>query len=134
SVPDVGIWAEPLTDGVVVVLELHSPSLPRAKSKSVAVRDCEERVSPMNTLKHLPPRFVFVRLRPPSKNSASRRVVPTPSCLFEVGQGVEIVPLIGSAPVFVVAQTSSPPAVVLQSAPWATEVAPSEPFAPPFQR
>ena len=132
-VPDCGIWAEPLIDGVVVVLAVHSPSLPRAKSNSVAVRDWEERVSPMNTLKHLPPRFVRVRLRPPSKNSASWRVFPTPSVLFEVFHGVVIGPVIG-APVFVVAQTSSPPAVPLQSAPWATDVAPSDPPAPPFQR
>src|SRR5262245_13263111 len=52
--------------GVVVVVERHSPSEPRAKSNSVAVRDCEERVSPTKVLKHLPARPVSVRLMPPS--------------------------------------------------------------------
>src|SRR5438309_9422714 len=33
--------------GVVVVDDVHSPMLPRAKSNSVAVNDCEERVSPV---------------------------------------------------------------------------------------
>src|SRR5262245_20550470 len=52
--------------GVVVVVERHSPSERRAKSNSVAVRDCEERVSPTKVLKHLPARPVSVRLMPPS--------------------------------------------------------------------
>src|SRR6266704_2793550 len=42
--------------GVVAVDDVHSPSLPRAKSNNVAVSDCEERVSPMKTLKQCPPR------------------------------------------------------------------------------
>ena len=42
--------------GFVSVVEVHSPSVPRAKSNSVAVSDCEERVSARNVLKHLPPR------------------------------------------------------------------------------
>src|SRR6185503_16202725 len=117
SVPDAGICAEPLIDGVVVVLESHSPSLPRAKSKSVAVSDCEERVSPMNTLKHLPPRFVAVRSIPPSKNSETRSVWATPSCLLAVSHGVLMLPFIGMVPEFVVAQTASPESVDLQSTP-----------------
>src|SRR5204862_8130279 len=81
-----------LVDGCVVIETLHSPSTPRAKSKSVAVSDWEDRVSPMNTLKQWPPRPDWVRLRPPSKNSEVRRLWPTPSTLFEVSQGVLIVP------------------------------------------
>src|SRR5947207_15834483 len=63
--------------GVVSVVDVHSPILPSAKSNSVAVSDCEERVSPMNTLKHLPARLLLVRLRPPSKNSEVWRLCPT---------------------------------------------------------
>src|SRR5258706_5414528 len=132
--PPEEISAEPLIDGLVVVLEAHSPSAPRAKSKSVAVSDCEERVSPMKTLKHLPPRLVAVRSIPPSKNSEIRSVLPTPSCLLAVSQGVEIVPVIGRLPELVVAQMASPERVDLQSTPWATEFVPRVPFAPPFQR
>src|SRR5437867_5478192 len=133
-VPDCGIWAEPLIDGVVVVLAVHSPSLPRAKSNSVAVRDWEERVSAMNTLKHLPPRFFAVRSTPPSKNSEVRSVLPGPSCLFEVGQGVVIEPVMGRGPELVVAQTASFPVVVLQSTPCAAGFVLSEPLAPPSHR
>ena len=121
-------------DGVVVSDTLHSPSLPRAKSKSVAVRDCDERVSAMNTLKHLPPRFFAVRSTPPSKNSEVRSVLPGPSCLFDVGHGVVIEVLMGNGPEFVVAQTASSPAVDLQSTPCAAGVVLSAPPAPPSQR
>ena len=60
--------------GAVVVDDVHSPMLPRAKSNSVAVSDWDERVSPMKTLKHLPPRPLCVRSRPPSKNSEVTRL------------------------------------------------------------
>jgi len=91
--------------GVVVVVEWHSPSEPRAKSNSVAVRDCEERVSPTKVLKHLPERPVVVRLMPPSKNSPGSSVLPSPVVLplLFVSHGVWIVP------VFAVAQMLSPP-------------------------
>src|SRR5437773_10908056 len=102
-------------EGVVVSDTEHSPSLPRAKSNSVAVRDCEERVSAMNTLKHLPPRFFAVRSTPPSKNSEVRSVLPGPSCLFEVGQGVVMESGLGRGPALVVAQAASLPVLVLLS-------------------
>src|SRR5436305_14722161 len=80
----------------------------------------------MNTLKHLPARPDLVRSRPASKNSDVCRLFPTPSTLLEVRHGVVIVP------VLTVAQAASSPAVFLQSTPWATGLAPSEPVAPPF--
>src|SRR4051812_36572199 len=56
-VPDAGMTFEvPVGVGVVTVVEEHSPSVPSAKSKSVAVSDCDERVSPVKVLKHLPAR------------------------------------------------------------------------------
>jgi len=69
-----GIGVGKPIDGVVTVDEVHSPIWPWAKSNSVAVGDCEERVSPMKTLKQCPPRFDFVRFSPPSKNCAVGRV------------------------------------------------------------
>ena len=54
---------------------LHWPRTPREKSKIVAVSDVEDRVSAMNTLKHLPSSSVAVRLIPPSKNSEIRSAV-----------------------------------------------------------
>src|SRR5207245_758320 len=101
SVPEVGIVSPSAgmgvvpsdSTGVVFVVDVHSPSAPRSKSNSVAVGDCEERVSPMKTLKHLPASLDFVRLSPPSKNSEAWRVWPTPSVLFAVSHGVVIGPL-----------------------------------------
>src|SRR5207245_520960 len=116
-------------DGVVVTDAPHSPSTPRAKSNSVAVSDCEERVSPMNVLKHLPPMCAAVRFTPPSKNSETSFVEPP--FLFAVSQGGSSVPFVGS---LTVAHAASPPRVDLQSTPCATGVVPSEPVAPPFQR
>src|SRR6476661_8296613 len=78
----------------------------------------------MNVLKHLPPRPVAVRFRPPSKNSVERRECPAPSCLFAVGHGVWIVPEL------TVAQEMSLAPVVLQSAPW--EEAMGVGFNPPL--
>ena len=91
-------------------------------------------MSPTKTLKQWPPRLVFVRLSPPSKNSETWRVLPTPSVLFAVSHGVVIAVLIARVPEFVVAQVASPGPVDLQSTPWATEVVPSVPVASPFQR
>jgi hypothetical protein len=90
----------------------------------------------MKTLKHLPARLLAVRSRPPSKNSEVRKLWPTPSCLFAVSHGVEIVPPVPLVGPLTVAQATSlvPPLCVLQSPPSATGVVPSEPFAPPFQR
>src|SRR5262249_7649668 len=60
--------------GWVDVSDLHSPRVPRAKSYSVAVSDCDERVSPTKALKHVLGIWAFVRLIPPSKNSAVWRL------------------------------------------------------------
>ena len=101
-------------------LPAQSPSWPREKSNSVAVKDCEERVSARNVVKHLPPRSLSVRLTPPSKNSACRRLWPTPSSLFAVSHGVVIVPPTPSLGALTVAQASSPGGSVVQSEPLAT--------------
>src|SRR5712672_1609653 len=68
-------------DGVVTSDDVQWPRAPPAKSNSVAVSDCEERVSPRNDWKHSLERFSAVRSTPPSKNSEAWRVVPTPSVL-----------------------------------------------------
>ena len=69
-----------------------------------------------------------MRLIPPSKNSATRRLLPGPSCLLDVSHGVVIVP------VLTLPQTVSLPAVVSQSTPAAIGSGFSEPSAPPSQR
>ncbi len=88
----------------------------------------------MNSLKHLPPRPFAVRLSPPSKNSADWSLVPTPSTLLAVSHWVFIVPVMALGPELVVAQTASPPAVDLQSTPWAFGFGLSTPLAPPSHR
>src|SRR5207247_905256 len=67
----------------------HSPSLPRAKSNSVAVIVAEERVSGTNVLKHrgvVPPALLnaCVMSIPPSKKSGGTTVLPTPRVASEV--------------------------------------------------
>ena len=120
--PLAGICAPPgPIDGVVSVVETHSPILPLAKSNRVAVNDCEERVSPMKTLKQCPARFVLVRFSPPSKNSETRRPWPTPSVFSDVSHGVLIVA------VFTMAHALSPPTPEPQAAPCATDVVPRDP-------
>ena len=89
--------AEPEIDGVVSVVEPHSPITPLAKSNRVAVRDCDERVSPMKTLKQCPARPVLVRFSPPSKNCAVGRLWPTPVVLAAVSHGVVTVAVLAVA-------------------------------------
>src|SRR5262249_26160053 len=111
-------------DGVVTVDDVHSPMTPLAKSNRVALSDCEERVSPMKTSKQCPARPVRDRFRPPSKNCAVGRLLPTPVVLAAVSQGT----VIGAS--FAVAQTVSltPVAGSRQSTPCATGVVPREPI------
>ena len=92
----------------------------------VAVSDCDERVSPTNVLKHLPPRFSVVRSIPPSKNSDGWRVWPTLSSVLAVSHGVVIEWLRpGAAEPLVVAQMASRPLAPWQSPPLPTAVVPS---------
>ena len=132
--PVAGIVAPSPVSGVVTVVDVHPPISPWEKSKSVAVSDVDERVLPMKMLKQLPSSSLSVRFRPPSKNSAVRSELPTPSCLLAVCHGVVIVPLVPFVMSLAVAQTASLVPASLQSPPWTIGVVPSDPSAPPFQR
>src|SRR5438105_9341830 len=54
----------------------HTGSVPLAKSKMVAVGDCDERVAPRNRAKHCSS-WMAVRSTPPSKNSSGLRLPPS---------------------------------------------------------
>ena len=60
-------------DWLVVIVAEHRLNVPEAKSDSVAVVDCDERVSARKLEKHVSPNPRSVRSRPPSKN------VPVPN-------------------------------------------------------
>src|SRR4029079_8866600 len=108
----------------VVSVVSQPPSWPAAKWNRVAVRDCDERVSARNVLKHdgtvLPtPSNASVRLMPPSKKSGGTTVCPT-LVPFEVSHSVVMFWFHGFGPEFVVAQMESdgsPAASGLQSPP-----------------
>src|SRR4051812_4625522 len=118
--------------GVVTMPEPHEPDVPPAKSNRVAVSEVEERVSPMNELKHLSPSLRSVRLMPPSKNSDVRSLLPTPSLKLAVCHGTVIVPLVPLAVVFETAQAESPGGVfaLRQSTPAPMGVVLREPGTP----
>ena len=96
---------------VFVTSRPQTSNWPRAKSWRAAGSSCEERVTAMNVLKHAS-RFKAVRLSPPSKNSEAASVVDGSSSVCVSHGGVNT-----CVRSFVVAQTGSPAAVVLQSTP-----------------
>src|SRR2546421_2442519 len=108
---------------------------PVAKSKMVAVGDCDDRVSPRNRAKHCSS-WSAVRSTPPSKNSRGLRAPPslsgwahgglTAALVLTMAQAAAGSPVAGSIGSGVPGAGQSPPVP--------TGVVPSDPLAPPFHR